>query len=198
MTNITNFTALHDAMEGLLKKSITAVRTVDAYRADTPRDTILTPAILVGVEEMGQEGGVSGGRLAMSCAFSAYCLLSSKTKRAEMEIRNFAATVAMTLHGERFGLGEAVGRPSNITAVPGVFENDQPGLECWVVSWEQVVYLGSVWSPPDLVHDALHPGNEGTGAKPHDTGRIPLPNLDGGIWLEGCHPERHKLEDFPK
>ncbi|MGL4504659.1 MAG: hypothetical protein ACRCUF_02885, partial [Aeromonas sobria] len=113
----------------------------------------------------------------MDCIFNAYCLLSSKTARAETEIRNMAAMVAMKLDGERFGLGEAVGRPTNITAVPGVFENNQPGLECWIVTWEQTVHLGEVWSPPDLVNDG------------HAT---------EGIYLAGCHDQLHKLSDFPK
>ncbi|QIZ02624.1 hypothetical protein AhyVDH1_019 [Aeromonas phage AhyVDH1] len=172
MTTVTDFTSLHDAMEAHFKKSITALRTVDAYRSETPKDTIPTPALLVGVEEMAGAPKVTGGRLAMACTFSAYCLLSAKTKRAETEIRNMAAMVATKLDGERFGLGEAVGRPSNITAVPGVFENDQPGLECWIVSWEQTIHLGAEWQPEGIDAD--------------------------GFWLAGCHDEPHKLPDFPK
>lgn len=178
---ITTFTALHDAMAEHLEKAIPALRTVDAYK-DEPNDKIQTPAVLVGVEEMQAGQKVSGGRLAMACIFSAYCLLSSKTVRSDLEVRNMAASVAANIDGQRFGLGEAVGRPTNITAVPGVFQNDQPGLECWIVSWEQVVHLGAVWSPPDIVNDS----QQGTG-----------PKVDG-IWLAGCHDHLHKLEDFPE
>lgn len=169
---ITNFTALHDAMEAHFKKAIPALNTVDAYR-DTPQtDKILTPAVLVGVEEMEAGKKVTGGRLAMDCVFSAYCLLSAQTKRSETEIRNMAAMVAMHLDGQRFGLGEAVGRPSNLSCVPGVFQNDQPGLECWIVSWTQTVHLGDEWKPEPLVAD--------------------------GFWVRGCHDEDHRLPDFPE
>lgn len=178
---ITNFTALHDAMEGHFKLTIPSLKTVDAYR-DKPDDKIKTPAVLVGVDEMQTAKKLTGGRLAMTCVFNAYCILSTSTARAELEVRNMAALVAMKLDGERFGLGEAVGRPANITAVPGVFENDQPGLECWIVSWEQTVHLGDVWSPPDIVND----GVIGTG-----------PKVDG-FYLAGCHEQNHKLEDFPE
>lgn len=183
---MTNFTALHDAMEGHFKSQIKALRTVDAYRDETPSDKIQTPALLLGVEEMGQGKRVTGGRLAMDCTFSAYCLLSGQTARAETEIRNMAAMVAMNLDGQRFGLGEAVGRPSNITCVPGLFQSPQPGLECWIVSWEQTVHLGEVWSPPDIVNDS-----------PIGTGNGTEPMIDG-FYLAGCHDENHKLSDFPK
>ncbi|MGL4505186.1 MAG: hypothetical protein ACRCUF_05580, partial [Aeromonas sobria] len=93
---MTNFTALHDAMEGHFKAAIPNLRTVDAYR-DAPDDKIQTPAVLVGVDEMQQGRKLTGGRLAMDCIFNAYCLLSSKTARAETEIRNMAAMVAMKL-----------------------------------------------------------------------------------------------------
>ncbi|MGL5093658.1 MAG: hypothetical protein ACRC8B_22620 [Aeromonas sobria] len=169
---ITDFTALHDAIEDLFRKEIKHIRTVDAYRDAPQTDKIQTPAILVGVEEFEQTQKVTGGRLAMTCVFSAYCLLSSQTKRAETEIRNMAATVALKLDGQRFGLGEAVGRPSNISCVPGIFQNDQPGLECWVVSWEQVIHLGTEWQPEGIDAD--------------------------GFWLRGCHEEDHRLADFPE
>lgn len=83
-----------------------------------------------------------------------------------------AAVLAGKIDGERWALGEAVGRPSNITAVPGVFQNDQPGLECWIVSWEQVVHLGDVWEPPSMAGDE--------------------------VWLAGCHDDPHYLGKLPE
>ncbi|ANZ52204.1 hypothetical protein Ahp2_22 [Aeromonas phage Ahp2] len=149
------------------------LRTVDAYRMDAPPDDkIKTPAVLVGVEEMGAGKKVTGGRLALDCTFAAYCLLSSETKRADLEIRNMAAMVAMKLDGQKWGLGEAVGRPTNINAVPGMFEHAQPGMECWIVSWEQTIHLGTEWQPEGIDAD--------------------------GFWLRGCHDEDHRLPDFPK
>lgn len=197
---ITTFTALHDEMEKVLRQAIPALATVEAYR-DEPSDHIQTPAVLIGMEEMQAGARVTGGRLAMDCLFSAYCILSTKTQRAEVEVMNMAASVAGSVNGEVWGLGGAVGRPSNITAVPGVFQNAQQGLECWIVSWQQTVHLGSVWVPPDWVNDALNPDDgsvKNPGVKPH---LPPDPNqptdLDGGFWLESCHEHPHRLEDFP-
>ncbi|MGL5215888.1 MAG: hypothetical protein ACRC8R_12230 [Aeromonas hydrophila] len=168
----TDFTALHDSMESYFKTTIKHIRTVQTYNGEVPKDRIQTPAILVGLEEMEQGKMLSGGRLAMDCIFSAYCLLSAQTKRADLEIRNMAAVVACKLSKQRWGLADAVSIPTNITAVPGIFENDQPGLECWVVSWRQTVHIGEAWAPDDGPFD--------------------------GFWLAGCHDALHRLPDFPK
>lgn len=191
---MTNFTALHDAMEGHFRKNMPYLATVDAYREETPSDKIATPAILVGVEEMTQGKKVTGGRLAMDCTFSAYCLLSGQTERAETAIRNMAAMVAMNIDGQHFGLGEAIGRPSNVSCVPGLFQSPQPGLECWIVSWEQTVHLGEVWSPPDIVNDSPAGTGQGNGS---ETGNGTESKIDG-FYLAGCHDENHKLADFPE
>lgn len=193
---ITTFTELHDRMEGYFRKNIPLLATVDAYR-EKPDDKIKTPAVLVGMDEMASGSRVTGGRIAMTCIFNAYCLLSSKTPRAELEVRNMAAVVAAAIDGQRWSLDDAVGRPSNITAVPGVFENDQPGIECWIVTWEQEVHLGNVWIPSDLVNDALRVPDP-TGSTPigPDGNHLP-PGLEG-IYLAGCHDEQHRLEDFPE
>ncbi|MGL5776829.1 MAG: hypothetical protein ACRCYB_16100 [Aeromonas veronii] len=196
----TTFTTIHDEMEKALKKAIPALATVEAYR-DQPNDYIQTPAILLGVEELGAGQKVTGGRFAFECVFNAYCLLSTQTPRADLEVINMASSVAAHIEGSRWGQGASVGRPENITAVPGVFNSGEQGLECWIVSWVQTVHLGSVWSPPDVVHDALHP-DEGSqarpGVKPHLPADPDQPSNLSGIYLASCHPHRHKLEDFPE
>ncbi|MGL5286155.1 MAG: hypothetical protein ACRC8D_08450 [Aeromonas sp.] len=196
----TSFTTIHDEMEKALKKALPALATVEAYR-DEPSDHIQTPAILLGVEELGAGQKVTGGRFAFECVFNAYCLLSTQTPRADLEVINMASAVASQVEGRRWGQGASVGRPENITAVPGVFQSSGQGFECWIVSWVQTVHLGSVWSPPDVVHDALHPDKGSVvnpGVKPHAEPDPDQPTGLTGIYLASCHPERHKLPDFPE
>lgn len=176
MSNVTSFTALHDAIADQLKKGIPALRTVDALQDDPPSDKVLTPAVFVGVEEMATAKKVTGGRVAMTCSLVAYCLLSDKTKRVEAEILNMAASVASVVNGSRWGLGECVEPPQRLSVVPATLSKGGQGLTCWAVQWDQVVHLGAVWSPPDLVNDAE--------------------DLEG-IYLKGCHDDLHRLEDFP-
>ncbi|MGL4755653.1 MAG: hypothetical protein ACRCXB_25110 [Aeromonadaceae bacterium] len=198
---ITTFTALHDEMEKTLLEQIPALTTVQAYR-DEPTDGIQTPAVLIGVDEMGAGNRVTGGRLAFDCTFSAYCLLSAQTIRAELEVINMAAAVGAAVAGSRWSDGGSVSRPEGITAVPGVFQSNGHGFECWIVSWRQTVHLGRNWCPPDLVNDALHPDKGSVvnpGVKPHAKPDPDQPdNLGGGIWLKNCHEHPHKLEDFPE
>ncbi|MGL4504530.1 MAG: hypothetical protein ACRCUF_02215, partial [Aeromonas sobria] len=86
---ITTFTALHDEMEKSLKAAMPPVRTVDALRS-VASDKVQTPAIFLGVDEMTVGKKDTSGRVAMNCIFNAYCLLSTKTPRAEVEVRNMA------------------------------------------------------------------------------------------------------------
>lgn len=167
---VTTFTAFHDAMAEELKARIPVLATVDAYE-ESPSEQMETPAVLVGVEEMEAGRKVSGGRIAMNLYISAYCLLSTKTPRAALEILNMAASAASVVNGNRWGMGECVELPKAVTALPGVFERGGKGLHCWVVSWQQTIHLGEKWTTP-----------EGT---PHP------------IYLKSCHEEMHRLEDFP-
>lgn len=170
MTMVTTFTALHDAMAAEIQARIPAIKTVGVYD-ETPSDKTLTPAVFVGTEQMDGGRKLSGGRIAMDCLFSAYCLLSDKTPRSALEILNMSASLASVVDGNRWGLGECVERPADVVAVPAVFERGGKGLECWAVTWKQVVHIGEAWQCP-----------EGT---PHP------------IYLKTCHDEPHRLEDFP-
>lgn len=181
MSVVTSFTGLHDAIAETLKKGIPALRTVDALKDEPPTDKVMTPAVFVGVEEMETAKKVTGGRVAMTCSLVAYCLLSDKTKRVEAEILNMAASVASVVNQNRWGLGECVEFPQRLSVVPATLSEGWKGLTCWAVSWDQVVHLGAVWSPPDLVNDAM------TGEGP------PL----SGIYVRNCHDDLHRLEDFP-
>ncbi|MGL5589085.1 MAG: hypothetical protein ACRDDI_13610 [Aeromonas veronii] len=178
---VTDFTALHDAMAAELSARLPVLRTVDALGDEPPSDVALSPAVFVGVEEMTKSKKASGGRVAMTCQMVAYCVLSTKTPRADVEILNMAASVASVVDGNRWGLPESVEPPKALSAMPGTFAQGGHGCVCWVVSWEQTFHIGQAWSPPDVVNDAI-------------TGQGPA--IDG-IYVAGCHDELHRLGDFP-
>lgn len=168
---VTDFTALHDAMSEELRTRIKALRTVDALEDEPPSDAVLTPAVFVGVEEVTGTRKLTGGRLALTCSMVAYCLISKKTKRSGLQIINMAASVASVVDGNRWGMVGCVEPPKRLSALPGSFSKGGNGLECWAVSWEQVIHVGDEWKAPEIDAD--------------------------GFWLAGCHDELHKLEDFP-
>ncbi|MGY3887197.1 hypothetical protein [Aeromonas aquatica] len=168
---ITDFTELNRLMADTLKKAIPRLKTVDVM-PDELADSMQTPAVFIDLESFEPGKRLSGGRNAHECAFAAYCVLSTRTKNHEAQIKNMAAAVAGKVHGQRWSLSDAVALPSRIAAMPGIFKEDAHGLACWVVTWDQTVYLGEEWAPDDELGD--------------------------GFWLKGCHDHPHRLEDFPK
>lgn len=142
---ITNFTALHDAMVQTLKDRL-PLNTCEAYHPAENEEghhtRVKSPAILVELAECKPGKPVSGGRLAFDCEFVFHCVLSTKTDRVEIEIRNFAAAAALVLKNNRFGLAKSVKAPTDINLYPGVFKPGDKGFESWVVVTNQTVYLG--------------------------------------------------------
>ncbi|MGL5483091.1 MAG: hypothetical protein ACRDC7_14455 [Aeromonas veronii] len=169
---ITDFTKLDDAMGETIKAAMEPVRTV-APMPDDLTDGMITPAVYIDLSEMEKGRKLSGGRMAMKCVFTAYCVLSSKTVRANLEVRNFAASVARVIEDQgRWGLGESVGKPTITGLSPGVFQRNGQGFECWTVEFEQEIHLGVEWKP----------GEEGY----------------TDAWLAGCHDEPHYLGPIPQ
>lgn len=171
MSQVTDFAGLHDAMEAALKAKLPALRTVDALSDEPPSDRVLTPAVFVGVEEMTKSRKLTDGRVALTCQMVAYCLLSEKTPRADVEILNMAASVASVVDGNRWGLSGCVDVPKSLSALPGTFSAGGKGVKCWAVSWEQTIHIGQEWKPED-------------------------PEITG-VWLAGCHDHLHPLPRFP-
>lgn len=174
MTQVTDFTTLHDAMAAEFKKRLPSLRTVEALADDPPSDKVITPALFIGVEEMLTTKKLSGGRVAITCTMAAYCVLSSKTPRVEVEILNMAASVASVVDGNHWGLGECVQRPSRLSAAPGSLSKGGKGLEAWVVQWEQVIHLGEAWQCPEPIPDEIY--MSGCCDKQHNNGGFP--NVD--------------------
>lgn len=145
-----DFSQLHSAIIDEFKQKMPMLKTVSAYDP-LSREGIKTPALLVELLEMKPARSLGDSRMSVNVDFCCHCCLSIKTEQVEIEIRNFAAKVLQVVNGNRWGLHEAVERPSDLSAFPGVFKPDAKGFESWVVAWEQVIHLGEVWQDVDFL-----------------------------------------------
>ncbi|MCF1457749.1 MAG: hypothetical protein LPH21_09355 [Shewanella sp.] len=148
--SLTDFTALHEAMTEDIGKAMPMLRTVKAYNS-LKREQVNTPAVLIEAGEMKPGTRLTGGRLAVNVEFIAHCMLSVKTPNVELEIRNFAGKLMQHVAQNRWGLGESVEAPTELSAFPGSFKPDDHGYESWVVTWSQTVHLGEVWQEADFL-----------------------------------------------
>ena len=168
-----DLTLLHEAMTLGIKAKMPMLKDVRAYDP-TARDTVITPAVLIEAVEMKPGGRVSGGRLPVTVEFVAHCCLSIKTPQVELEIRNFAIAVLRLINGNKWGLSEAVERPEQLHAFPGMFKPDDKGFESWAVSWEQTIHVGEVWQDADFLPTEVYVGeapNVGADNKQHYEGK---------------------------
>lgn len=141
---------VHEAMVQSIKNKMPMLKTVQSYEPFT-RDTIETPSVLIEAVEMKPGKRTGDERLSVTVEFLAHCCLSIRTDRVELEIRNFAAKLMRVIEGNRWGLAEAVERPTRLSAMPGMFKPDDKGFESWVVSWEQTIHLGNVWQDTEFM-----------------------------------------------
>lgn len=145
---------VHDAIEAAVREAIPVLDTVGAY---TVGDAVNTPAALIELEaaEEGEDDG--SGRVPVRCTWTIHCLLSRKTERVEVEIRDFATKVLALVRQNRWGMPALM--PDNLQAGPGEFSPGQDGYEGWYVTWEQTVYIGpDVWVGDGLIASTVYIG----------------------------------------
>lgn len=150
-----DFTAIHDAQVAAFKEAMPMLKQVSDYAPEllTGHASITTPSILIEAVSIKPGKTVSGGRLALVVEFAAHCILSLKTDRIQLEVRNLAARTLQIIHKNRWGLDNAQ-LPDQLSAYPGMF-SEKLGFESWVVSWEQEFHLGEVdlgddWLPSEV------------------------------------------------
>lgn len=153
----TDFETLHDAIVAQIKAKMPMLKTVKSYDP-TERDAIKTPALLLELVEMKPGRKVGDGRLPITAEFAAHCLLSVKTERVDVEIRNFAAKMLQVVNGSKWGLADSVERPEALGAFPGMFKPDDKGFESWIVVWEQTLHLGDIWENADFLPNDVYVG----------------------------------------
>lgn len=162
-----DFTQLHESIIKTIKAAMPMLKTVKSYDP-SERDALVTPALLLELVEMKPGKKRGDGRLPITAEFAAHCCLSVKTDQVDIEIRNFAAKMLQVVNGSRWGLNDAVERPDELGAFPGMFKPDDKGFESWVVVWEQNIHLGDVWQDADFLPIEVYVGetpNLGTSAQ---------------------------------
>lgn len=156
----TSMDAVHDAVIAALRAKFgDRVAHYGAYEpwaegAETPEGALLTPALLLEVEDFSIDDAEDPdplGRLAVRCSVAVHCLLSIQTQRLAQTLAQFAAVVASLVmpplaadalqRGNDWGLGGAAGLPAAVSAQPAGFSPGLNGRDSWVVRWEQVFYL---------------------------------------------------------
>ncbi len=146
-----SLTAGHDAMVAAFKAAMPWLQTVDAYKPLTGGQSITSPAVLIEAVEIQPGRKASNNKTPVEVEFAAHCILSVTTSRVELAIRNFAALTIQFVDGNRWGLGDNVERPTELSAYPGMFKPDDKGFESWVVNWKQTFHLGEPEVEPDYL-----------------------------------------------
>ncbi|MCP4102607.1 MAG: hypothetical protein GY750_14475 [Lentisphaerae bacterium] len=109
------------------------------------------PGILLDIEQLDIGEDEGDGRLPLECSFAAFCILSICTSNYELAIKGFVAKVMALLRHNSFGM-ETVSIPENLSAEGVDFSPGKAGYICWVVTWQQTVYVGEdVWSGDGII-----------------------------------------------
>lgn len=119
-----------------------------------PTEEIATPALLLEVDGWdGEETGFPDtfGRRARRLRVNIHCLLGFGTPALQAALRELsldvdavlfpADTIATRRRGATWGLGGAVDPVERPSGAKGGFSPGLHGVDAWVVSFEQVVYL---------------------------------------------------------
>ncbi|MBE3958879.1 hypothetical protein HJ141_22370 [Vibrio parahaemolyticus] len=150
-----DFTVIHNAQVAAFKDAMPKQFQVTDYAPEmlTGKTAINSPAILIEAVSVKPGEKRSGGRLALNVEFAAHCILSMKTQKVQVEVRNVAARALQVVDKNRWGLSHAE-QPKELSAYPGMF-SEKLGFESWVISWEQEFHLGEVdlgddWLPSEV------------------------------------------------
>lgn len=127
-----------------LKQQLTAafdsqLQTVEDYRIS---DTLKTPAILIEMESM-SVGTLNGeGKTPLNLNMALHCILGHSTENIELEVRDFAAQVLNLMRNQYLEMPDIVDAPQNLQAQPGELKPGKGGFDSFVVTYEQVLYVG--------------------------------------------------------
>lgn len=139
-----DLTLIHEAQVAAIKKAMPMLNQVDDYAPELleGKTDITSPAVLLEAVNIKPGKKLSGGRFAIIIEFAAHCILSMKTEKVQLEIRNLATRAMQVINENRWGLDYAQ-LPRELSAFPGMF-SEKLGFESWVVSWEQEFHLGDI------------------------------------------------------
>jgi hypothetical protein len=179
--------ALHNAIISQLASKFSVPNVVHVQ--DYPRqfDKILTPAILLDLEqvEVGSDPGTEQTRLTIR--FSAVVVVGSLRKDQagldpRLSVRVLAAAIAHTVNRQRWGL-QGCG-PAKVQAVmPDAFDPRLDQYECWRVEWTQEVMVGDdIWNQIGVLPSEVWSGDTPVG-QPLDPVKLvyPMPDPDAPV-----------------
>lgn len=146
----------HDRLvESIAEHFGDSLDTVQAYMPE-PLDSqsqgliIDTPAALVEIEMLDETDDLGDGRDAVDCSVNIHCILGMATPDIQKALRSFAAEMLRLVKNNPIAQCRGLaGRPERISAVPGVFSKGEGGYDSFVVSFNQVVFLGEKWQGVD-------------------------------------------------
>lgn len=152
-------TAMHDAVLAAIRAQFPDLATVTDYRELGEAQTELPlPAVLVemtDVEWGGIEADDGTGRLAADTVWDLTIVMGFRTEAVGRALRDFAAALAVFLHGNRWGLRSV--EPAVFTV--GEVHEFSPVLsnyQAWRIEFRQRAFLGSnVWANDGTVPEAL-------------------------------------------
>jgi len=139
MSNASEIHQYHTQLISTLQAAFPSVQTLAAYRIN---ETLATPAILIEVEGMTVGKLNSMGKTPLNLSMALHCVLGHGTPNLELEVRNFASQVMNLLTNQYFNLPDLLEAPQNISAQPGEFKPGKSGFDSFVVTFEQVIYVG--------------------------------------------------------
>jgi len=150
-------TNLHNAIVAHLLANVAGVQSCEGYPELDGDAGIKIPGILIETDST-IEPGINDGteRLCLTTRWRAYCLYDPNSPNADLEVRNFAITVALTIFlASRFG--QPV-QPAKITFIgEDGFKPELDSYLVWVVEWEHGICVGdSVWDGAGVLPTELN------------------------------------------
>lgn len=147
MTSPSEFTQLHEAIEGTFRAGLTRLKHVEAY-PDTAPDMQL-PALLFALTGLRDADDPGDGRRCLECRFQACLLVSATRARASLQAAILGSELVSLLRGQYWGV-DFVEAPTDVQAQADGALPELEQFAVWTVEWSQRVYLGEAhWPWPD-------------------------------------------------
>lgn len=156
-------TDLHTAVVAHLSADVLGLQTCAAY--PDLQGSVPIPAVLVETGdniEPAKDAGTE--QLSLTTRWKAYCIYDPSQANADLEVRNLAVTVALSVYlASRFG--QPVGPAKIVFIGEDGFKPELDGYLVWAVEWEHDIRVGaSIWDGAGVVPSEVNFTNEPNGA----------------------------------
>ena len=127
------------AIQDFLTKKFRDRAKVDFYKPSMDEQTV--PAVLLDIELLNDGEDKGDERLPVECSMNAYCVMSADIPEYLLASMDFAVETMKYVRQNNWNLTNST-MPKAIEAAPSDFVPGLPGVECWVVTWQQTFYFG--------------------------------------------------------